>query len=169
MIMIIRPRNYRYTCTTKTNSHSFLFLFWLVLEHLSSALRISLFSYARKKKKAHTKMYLTLATLQTVACQAPLSMGLSRQEYWSGCHFLLQGIFLTQESNPGLQHGWILYQILYPLSYTGSSVSYAEYRLTLVLVSVCVCLTSYTQLFKRIKQRFWVCIQHPRFPLLPSH
>ena len=102
MIMIIRPRNYRYTCTTKTSSHSFLFLFWLVLEHLSSALRISLFSYARKKKKAHTKLYLTLATLQTVACQAPLSMGLSRQEYWSGCHFLLQGIFPTQELNPHL-------------------------------------------------------------------
>ena len=36
----------------------------------------------------------------TVACQAPLSMGFSRQEYWSGCHFLLQGIFSTQESNP---------------------------------------------------------------------
>ena len=27
----------------------------------------------------------------TVACQAPLSMGFSREEYWSGCHFLLQG------------------------------------------------------------------------------
>ena len=32
----------------------------------------------------------------TVACQAPLSMGLPRQEYWSGLHFLLQGIFPTQ-------------------------------------------------------------------------
>ena len=28
----------------------------------------------------------------------------SRQECWSGCHFLLQGIFLTQGSNLGLQH-----------------------------------------------------------------
>ena len=27
---------------------------------------------------------LTLATLWTVACQGPLSMGFSRQEYWSG-------------------------------------------------------------------------------------
>ena len=27
---------------------------------------------------------LTLATLGTVVCQAPLSMGFSRQEYWSG-------------------------------------------------------------------------------------
>ena len=39
------------------------------------------------------------ATLWTVAHQAPLSMGFSRQEYWSGCHSLLQGIFLTQGSN----------------------------------------------------------------------
>ena len=31
----------------------------------------------------------------TTAPQAPLSMGFSSQEYWSGCHTLLQGIFLT--------------------------------------------------------------------------
>ena len=31
-----------------------------------------------------------------------------------GCHFLLQGIFLTQVSNPGLLHCG---QILYPLSH----------------------------------------------------
>ena len=36
----------------------------------------------------------------TVAHQAPLSMGFSRQGYWSGCHALLQGIFPTQGSNP---------------------------------------------------------------------
>ena len=34
-----------------------------------------------------------------------------------GCHFLLQGIFTTQESNPGLLH---CRQILYQLSYKGS-------------------------------------------------
>ena len=28
-----------------------------------------------------------LATLWTVVCQAPLSMGFSRQEYWSGLPF----------------------------------------------------------------------------------
>ena len=32
-------------------------------------------------------------------CWAPLSMEFSRQEYWSGCHYLLQGIFPTQGSN----------------------------------------------------------------------
>ena len=31
-----------------------------------------------------TKSCLILATSRTVACQAPLSMGFSRQEYWSG-------------------------------------------------------------------------------------
>ena len=39
------------------------------------------------------------ATPWTVAHQAPPSTGLTRQEYWSGLLFLLQGIFLTQQSN----------------------------------------------------------------------
>ena len=34
-----------------------------------------------------TKSCLTLATPRTVACQAPLTMGFSRQEYWSGLPF----------------------------------------------------------------------------------
>ena len=33
-------------------------------------------------------------TTWTVACQAPLSMGFPRQEYWS-CHFLLQGTHIS--------------------------------------------------------------------------
>ena len=33
------------------------------------------------------KLCPTLATPWTVACQAPLSMGFSRQEYWSGLPF----------------------------------------------------------------------------------
>ena len=33
------------------------------------------------------KSCLTLATPWTAACQAPLSMGFSRQEYWSGLPF----------------------------------------------------------------------------------
>ena len=34
-----------------------------------------------------TKSCLSLATPCTIACQAPLSMGFSRQEYWSGLPF----------------------------------------------------------------------------------
>ena len=41
--------------------------------------------------------YLTLRDLKHyIACQAPLSMGFSRQEYWRGLPFPLQGIFPTQ-------------------------------------------------------------------------
>ena len=32
----------------------------------------------------------SFATPWTVALQSPLSMGISKQEYWSGLHFLLQ-------------------------------------------------------------------------------
>ena len=45
---------------------------------------------------------LTLCNPMGYSLAAPLSMGFPRQEYWRGCHFLLQGIFLTQGSNPGL-------------------------------------------------------------------
>ena len=44
-------------------------------------------------------------------------MEFSRQEYWSGCHFLLQGIFPTQGSNSGFLH---CRQILYCLGHQGS-------------------------------------------------
>ena len=44
------------------------------------------------------------ATLWTIAPLALLSMGFSRQEYWSGLQFLLQRIFLTQEPNLRLLH-----------------------------------------------------------------
>ena len=46
-------------------------------------------------------------TLWTVAHQAPLYIGLSRQEYWSGLPCLLQGIFPTQGLNPHLF--WLLH------------------------------------------------------------
>ena len=38
----------------------------------------------------------------TVAHLAPPSIEFSRQEYWSGLHFILQGIFPTQGLNPNL-------------------------------------------------------------------
>ena len=50
----------------------------------------------------------------TVAQQGPLSMGFSRQEYWSGLPFSSPGIFPTQWSNLGLPH---CRQILYCLSH----------------------------------------------------
>ena len=66
---------------------------------------------------SHFSLVWLSATLWTVARQALRSMGFSRQEYWNGCHSLLQGIFPTQGSNPGLLH---CRQILYHLSHQGS-------------------------------------------------
>ena len=54
----------------------------------------------------------------TEACQAPLS----RQEYWSGCHFLLQRIFLTQGLNPCILHLLHWQANSLPLSHLGSPV-----------------------------------------------
>ena len=40
-----------------------------------------------KVKVSVVQSHLTLATPWTAICQAPLSMGFSRQEYWSGLPF----------------------------------------------------------------------------------
>ena len=111
-----------------------------------------------------TQSCLILTTPWTVACQAPPSMGFSRQKYWSQLPFpspgdlsnpgieaesptlqadslaaepqgkpkntgvgslsLLQWIFSTQGSNPGLLH---CSQILYQLSYKGSPFCLATF------------------------------------------
>ena len=60
---------------------------------------------------SHVRLF---ATPRTVARQALLSTESSRQEYWSGLPFPLQGIFPTQGSNLGLLHHR---QILYRFSY----------------------------------------------------
>ena len=43
-----------------------------------------------------------LYTLWTIACQAPLSMGFSRQEYWSGLLFPLPGTLPNPRIEPHL-------------------------------------------------------------------
>ena len=53
----------------------------------------------------------------TVAYQAPLSMGFSSKSTGVGCHFLLQGIFLTQRLHPRHLH-WQARSL--PLSHLGN-------------------------------------------------
>ena len=52
-----------------------------------------------ERKKGSAKSCLTLAIPWTVACQAPLSMGFSRQEYWRGLPFPSPGDL----PNPGIE------------------------------------------------------------------
>ena len=63
---------------------------------------------------------LTLCDPMHLACQAPLSVDFPGKNTGVGCHFLLQGIFLTQGSNNSLLH---CKQILYPVTHQGSLVS----------------------------------------------
>ena len=65
------------------------------------------------------QLYLTLCNTWTIACQAPLSTKLSRQNTGVGCCSLLQGIFPTQGWNLGLPHCRV---ILYHLSHQGSPI-----------------------------------------------
>ena len=75
--------------------------------------------------------------------QASLSMGFSRQEYWSGLPFPSPGNFPTQGLNPGLPH---CRQTLYRLSHQGSSsllsairvVSFAYLRLLIFLLAILI-------------------------------
>ena len=71
---------------------------------------------------SHVRLFVTSWTVANHG-QIPLSLEFSRQEYWSetgvSCHFLLQGIFLTEGFNPHL--AFLHWQaILYQLSHWGS-------------------------------------------------
>ena len=63
--------------------------------------------------KSLSRVWL-FATPGTVAYQAPYPWDFPGKSTGVGCHFLLQGIFPTQESNPGLRH---CRQTLYHLSH----------------------------------------------------
>ena len=66
-------------------------------------------SQRKQKSLCHVRLFATPWTIH--------SMEFSKPQYWSGYLFLLQGIFPTQGSNPGLPScRWILYQ----LSHQGS-------------------------------------------------
>ena len=79
------------------------------MNHLNSAICYNL--KLRMVASPHSEVYLSLmlslfsrvrltVTPLTVARQAPLSMDCPGKNTGVGCHFLLQGVFLTQESNP---------------------------------------------------------------------
>ena len=74
------------------------------------------------------------ATPWTVAYQAPLSMGFSRQEYWNRLPFPFLGDLPIQGSNLGLLH---CRQMLYPLSHQGRRVCVYTH------IYMCVCLCMY--------------------------
>ena len=76
--------------------------------------------FEKSVKVLVTQLRLTLCCFMDCSLPASSVNGIfSRQEYWRGCHSLCQGIFLTQESNPGLLP---CSRILYRLSHQGSPI-----------------------------------------------
>ena len=69
--------------------------------------------------------------LWTVARQAPLS-----KKTGLGCHFLLQGVFLTQGSNLGLLHCML---IIYHLSHQGSPKKHVKLNTFFDTQKSCTC------------------------------
>ena len=72
------------------------------------------------------RLYGLFLILWTVACQAPLSMGFSRQEYWCGLPYPLQGIFPTQGSNLRLLRLLHCRRILYRWATRGVLILYTK-------------------------------------------
>ena len=62
------------------------------------------FSSERKWSRSVMSHWTVFATPWTVGYQAPPSRNFPSKSIEVGCHFLLQGIFLTQGPHPGLPH-----------------------------------------------------------------
>ena len=84
---------------------------WMMLMVSSEFIWIDLVSLG------HFLCVRLFATPWTAARHAPLCMGFSRQQYWSGVPFPPPGDLPTQGSDPGLPH---CRQILYCLNHQGS-------------------------------------------------
>ena len=68
--------------------------------HETNYLKARKFLFWRVTAAKLLQSCLTLCMLWTVACWAPLSMGFSRQEYWSGLPFLSLGVLPNPEIEP---------------------------------------------------------------------
>ena len=88
---------YNYTWTIHTLSELLKYSEWLLMSSVclacqNSSLRTSAFHFLLRRTVVCK--FEEFATPWTVACQAPLSMGFSRQEYWNGKPFPSPGDLL---------------------------------------------------------------------------
>ena len=91
-------------------------IYW-VPAHLPSASSCHPSMHVKVKSSSRVRLF---ATPWTVAYQAPGPWDFTGKSTGVGCHFLLQGIFPTQGSKPGLLH---CRQTLYRLSHQGSPIN----------------------------------------------
>ena len=106
-----------------TYQQNFCVSFYLLIPYLNTTFNQSVLSYRTMKLSWEKPGEETISEVKSlcrvqlfgtpwiVAHQAPPSMEFSKST-GVGCHFLLQGIFPTQGSNPGLAHcGQTLYRL----------------------------------------------------------
>ena len=109
----------------KPSEFCFLFLFLLILLSSSS-------SFLMLKVKSLSRVRLS-ATPWTVAYQAPLSMGFSRQEYWSGLSFPSPGNLpdpRIEFGSPALQTDALLSE---PLLFSSSWAEFVFFKIIFCL------------------------------------
>ena len=80
---------------------------------------------------SHFSRFQLLATLQTIAYQAPYPWDSPGKNTRVGCHALLQGIFLTQGSNPSLLCLLLSWADSLPLDHLGSQKRHLNKDLTI--------------------------------------
>ena len=93
---------------------------WQFLKSLSTELTMCVCACMCYWLLSHVRLF---ATPWTVAHQAPLSMGFPDKNTREGCHFLLQGIFLTQGLNLRLLQLLHSRQIFLPAGSSGKFIS----------------------------------------------
>ena len=82
------------------------------ISHETSNILEGLEDHSKQYVASHFSRVQLFVTLWTIGSQVPLSMGFSRQEYWTGLPCLIQGNFPTQGLNLRLSPAfgrWILY------------------------------------------------------------
>ena len=95
------------------------------------------------------------ATLWTVACQAPLSMGFPRQEYWSGLSFPFPGDI----PNPGIKPTSPAWQVdSLPPSHWGSPY----------VCNMCICVCTHTHVFIYFPALLWTISNRHKSSMISS-
>ena len=112
------------------------------------------FCYCKWNWKSLTRVRL-FATPWTIQ-----SVEFSRPEYWTGSLSLLQGIFPTQRSNPGLPHcRWILYQLSHSWLVFIKYSFYLPPQIYGILVN-----STWKLLYQVVPTQWWVCPCRPTSP-----
>ena len=93
----------------------------------------------RKKESEVTQSCLTLCD-PMVAYQAPSSMEFSRQDYWSGCHFLLPGDLpdpVIEPKSPAMQADALPSELLWKWEELISPSQILDHQKSCEIMTVC--------------------------------